>query len=163
MRTPDTLTRENRDAAPKRDALSLYAWVLDSSIPLPGGFRIGLDGLIGLIPVVGDFLAALLSGGIVVHAFREGVSLPVITRMLGNILLELIIGAIPVAGDLFDFAFRANERNVKLFKDFNERPQRVRRRSQWIVVAIALGFLLAIVAIASLLWTVLGMVLTAFA
>jgi len=102
-----------------------------------------------------------LSGGIVIHAFRNGVSLPVLLRMLGNIVLELVIGSIPVIGDLFDFAFRANERNVRLIQAFNEKPSITRRRSLGVVALVAASPLLLLVLVATILWQLMSLLLTA--
>lgn len=85
------------------------AWLLDSSIRLPGGFRIGLDGIIGLIPGVGDLLASSLSMYIIGQAARLNVPAIVLVRMVENVALELVVGSIPVIGDIFGFAFKANE------------------------------------------------------
>lgn len=149
------------EAPSRRDPLSVYAWILDSSIRLPGGFRVGLDGLIGLIPVVGDVIAALLSGGIVVHAFREGVSNAVILRMLGNIAFELVVGAIPIIGDVLDFVFKANERNVRLMQNYSANPQRLKRRSVALVAAVATLLLLLLLLAATALWQLLSLLLAA--
>lgn len=148
------------DGEERRDLLALYAWMLDSSIRLPGGFRIGLDGLLGLIPVVGDVLAALLSGGIVVHGIRSGASAPVVLRMLGNIVLELVVGAVPVVGDLFDFAFRANERNVRLLQRHTDQPRAMRRRSLAWVTLVGAGLLAVLAGIAILLWQLLALIIS---
>ncbi len=147
-------------ARQRRDLLALYAWTLDSSIRLPGGFRIGLDGLLGLIPVVGDVLAAMLSGGIVVHAFRTGASFPIILRMLGNIGLELVVGAIPLIGDLFDFVYRANERNVRLLQQEVAHPIKTRRRSMAWVALVAAGLLAVLWCVAIGLWYLLDILIT---
>jgi hypothetical protein len=131
------------------------ASLLDSAIPLPGGYRIGLDGVTGLVPGLGDIVAALLSSYIVVYivveAARLRVSASVVLRMELNVALELIIAAVPVAGDLLDFAFRANERNVRQLEASLGPPEQVhalRRRSGWTVAAApavsALGLLLAL-------------------
>ena len=108
-----------------RAGLKRLAWLLDSAIPLPGGYRIGLDGLIGLVPGLGDVVAALLSSYIVVEAARLRVPASVLMRMGLNVALELIVGAVPVAGDLFDFAFKANERNVRLLEASLDPPEQV--------------------------------------
>ena len=140
-----------------RARLKRLAWLLDSAIPLPGGYRIGLDGLIGLVPGLGDVIAALLSSYIVVEAARLRVPASVLLRMGLNVALELIIGAVPVAGDLFDFAFKANERNVRLLEASLGPPEQVqalRRRSGWTVAAAlavpALVLLLALVLVIGL-------------
>lgn len=94
---------------------------MDSSIRLPGGFRIGVDGLIGLVPVVGDLASAGVSFYIVAQAARAGVPVSVIARMVLNVALDAMIGAIPALGDIFDFAFKANLRNAKLMDGYLER------------------------------------------
>ncbi len=96
--------------------LRRLAHLLDSSVRLPGGYRIGLDGFIGLVPVVGDVLGALISTWIVVQGARLGAPVPTLMRMMVNVLIELLVGVIPVLGDLFDFAWKANNRNVHLLE-----------------------------------------------
>lgn len=99
-----------------RTRLQRLARLLDDAFALPGGYRIGLDGLIGLVPVAGDIVGALLAVYIIVQARRLGVPLRLQGRMLGNVLLELVVGLIPVLGDVFDFAFKANRRNLALIE-----------------------------------------------
>lgn len=105
------------DHEKSRERLRRLAHVLDSSVPLPGGYRIGVDGIIGLIPGLGDAAGALLSSYILLEGHRLGASAPVLMRMAFNILLETVVGLVPVAGDLFDFAWKANRRNVALLED----------------------------------------------
>jgi hypothetical protein len=123
------------------------AQLLDNSIPLPGGARIGWDAVLGLIPGVGDAVGALLSGYIVVQALRLGASAPVLTRMLGNIAIEALVGAVPFLGDLFDAAFKANARNVQLLEQHLGAPQATRRASRaWVLgILVALVVLLGVV------------------
>lgn len=90
------------------------ARLMDSSIRLPGGFRIGVDGLIGLLPVIGDFAAAGVSFYIVAQAARAGVPTRALAPMVLNVALDAVVGAIPVLGDVFDVAFKANLRNARL-------------------------------------------------
>jgi hypothetical protein len=134
------------------------AWLLDSSIRLPGGYRIGLDGILGLVPGVGDLVAALLSSYIVVEAARLRVPGSVLLRMVSNIGLELVIGVVPVLGDLFDLVFKANERNVQLIGNWLDQPHETQRESRWGVVAVLLilGLLLAlaIALVGGLAWLV---------
>jgi hypothetical protein len=120
--------------------------VLDGAVAIPGvGVRVGLDPLIGLVPVVGDWIGGLLAGYIVVRAAGVGVGGATLVRMLGNLAVDLLIGAVPVLGDIFDFAFRANERNLRLLAAHLQDPAR-RRRSDLAVVVVVAGGTLAIVA-----------------
>jgi hypothetical protein len=95
--------------------MRLLSHLLDEWLRIPGtSYRIGLDGLIGLIPGVGDVAGALLSAYILREAYKLGVPMPTLMRMAGNIGLEAVIGAIPIVGDVFDFAWKANKKNLAL-------------------------------------------------
>ena len=95
---------------------NLAHW-LDSRFRIPGtDIRFGLDAVAGLLPGIGDGGTALLSFYIVHQARRIGAPLPLRVRMTGNIVLDLLTGAIPLAGDLFDLGFKANRRNVALLR-----------------------------------------------
>lgn len=123
------------------------ARLLDSSIRLPGGYRIGLDGIIGVVPVIGDGVTALASSWIVIRAAQLGVSTPHLIRMMLNILLEAVVGVIPVVGDIFDFAWKANERNIALAERHlpASPPQgNAKRRLTYAAVAVVSFMLLAI-------------------
>ncbi|WP_084395711.1 DUF4112 domain-containing protein [Henriciella aquimarina] len=93
------------------------ARLLDSQFRVPGTqMRFGLDGLIGLIPGIGDAISGGLGLYIVKRARQEGASGFLILRMLSNLLIDTILGAIPLVGDLFDFGFRANLKNAQLLQ-----------------------------------------------
>ena len=111
-------------ANPLQQRLGKLAWVLDSAIPLPGGYSIGIDGLVGLIPGIGDGAAALVSTYIIAEGVRAGAPKSVLARMVGNVAVESAIGAIPIIGDLFDIVFKANVRNVALMDGYLQRPER---------------------------------------
>jgi hypothetical protein len=123
--------------------ISKLSYFLDEAIPLPGGYRIGWDGIIGLIPGLGDLLGLAASGYILYLAAQGGVGKAVLVRMAFNVLLESAIGSIPVLGDLFDFVFKANTRNLQLLQRYDTAPVRVRRVS----VAWVIGFLLLLAAL----------------
>lgn len=93
--------------------LERLAWILDRSIPV-GRFRVGLDPIIGLIPGAGDTIGAVLALYIVYEAARLGAPGGVLARMVANVLVEAVVGAVPVAGDLFDFYYKASTRNMAL-------------------------------------------------
>lgn len=130
-----------RDRAVRRlDALS---YLLDNSIPLPGtGRRFGLDAVIGLVPGVGDATGALMSAYIVVQAARLGAPASSLVRMLLNVGIEALVGAIPFLGDLFDAWFKANARNVALLRSELERPGSTRRSSTAVVLAVIIALVL---------------------
>ena len=114
------LTREQRLA--RLDAL---AKLLDVAFMLPGtNIRYGIDGIIGLIPVVGDIIAAALSLWLVREARALGAPWHVTARMLGNVAIQGVVGTVPVAGDAFDVLFRANMRNVRLLRRWIDRQPR---------------------------------------
>ena len=104
------------------DRIRFVARVLDESIPIPGlGFRIGLDPLLGVLPVAGDLVTGVLSLYIVAEAVRLDVSTDTLVKMVLNITADVVIGSIPLVGDLFDAAWKANVRNVDLVVDDLER------------------------------------------
>src|SRR5919197_3697789 len=93
----------------------LLSRLLDEQFRIPGTTqRIGIDGLLGLIPGVGDSAGALLSAYILYEAIRLGAPTSVLLRMIANIGIDTVVGAIPVAGDIFDIAWKANKKNAAL-------------------------------------------------
>ena len=111
-----TIFPSNRQATLRQ--VNQLAWLLDNSIQLPViNYRIGLESLLGLIPVLGDLAGLLISSYIVLQAARLGASQQVITRMITNVVLEAAIGSIPIVGDIFDATFKANLRNVRLLNE----------------------------------------------
>ncbi|MBB5517176.1 hypothetical protein FHS89_003223 [Rubricella aquisinus] len=112
--TPDKAARVER-----------IAHVMDQSVRLPGTrIRLGLDGLLGLVPGIGDTLALAVSAYIPVTAWRAGARKRTLLRMMGNVTADWLIGLVPLAGDLFDIGFKANTRNARLFREeFDLPPQ----------------------------------------
>ena len=114
------LTHEQRLA--RLDAISK---LLDVAFIVPGTkIRYGIDGLIGLIPVVGDIITTAISLWLVREARALGAPWHITTRMLANVALDGVVGLVPVAGDAFDVMFRANVRNVRMLKRWlDKHPQ----------------------------------------
>lgn len=97
--------------------LERLAHLLDAAFAVPGtGIRIGLDALLGLIPGLGDLVPGLLSLTLVFEGARRGVPSSVLLRMIANILIDTIVGVVPLLGDLFDISWRSNIRNIELLK-----------------------------------------------
>lgn len=98
--------------------LDWIAKLMDAQFSIPGTtFRFGLDGIIGLIPGVGDLSTFAVSAYLLTIMARNGASGYVLSRMVLNVLIDAVFGMIPVLGDLFDIAFKANMRNLKLMKE----------------------------------------------
>lgn len=134
---------------PRFNAASQLSWLLDSSIRLPGGFRIGLDGIIGLIPGVGDIVGGTLSAWVIYQANKLGAPKSLQLRMIFNILVDTLLGAIPVVGDLFDFMWKANSRNLALLERYQQAPTQTRRRA---TLSNTLFLITAIVCVGFAIW-----------
>ena len=118
---------------------------MDEFIRVPGTkFKFGLDPLLGLLPGLGDTGSALVSAFALIQAARLGVPKIVLARMSLNILINELIGIVPVIGDAFSFWFKSNARNYQIVKDHIAAPG-VARRSDWIFVIVVLVVLCAIV------------------
>ena len=99
--------------------LEWLADLLDSRFILPGtNIRFGLDGVIGLVPFVGDIISALISFYLISRASELGLSPWVKTRMVWNVALDTVVGAVPIVGDMFDVSFKSNRRNIALAKRY---------------------------------------------
>lgn len=97
--------------------LERLANLLDSAIVIPGtGFRIGIDPILGLFPGGGDVVGAALSGYIVYESWRLGVPAAGLLRMVANVIADTALGAVPLAGDLFDAYWKANLRNIAILR-----------------------------------------------
>ena len=115
------LTREQRIAR-----IEAIAKLLDVAFVLPGtNIRYGIDGLIGLIPVVGDIITTAISLWLVREARALGAPWYITARMLGNVAVDGVVGIVPFAGDAFDVMFRANMRNVRLLRRWLDKQPRV--------------------------------------
>lgn len=101
-----------------RKRLETVAYWLDERFRVPGtGVRVGLDGIVGLIPGVGDAATTLISLYLVAEGYRAGLPKRVLGRMLANVGIDFLLGSVPLLGDLFDVAFKANRRNLRLLLD----------------------------------------------
>jgi Domain of unknown function (DUF4112) len=136
------------------DALRRWAALLDNAFRVPGTqFRFGLDPILGLVPGIGDLATPVLSVLILVHGARVRVPKIVLARMVLNALIDFAVGAIPVAGDIFDFAWKSNDWNLALLER-HARPGVGATRGDWIFVAvcIAVVILAALVPLVLVVW-----------
>jgi hypothetical protein len=144
-RGPD---RWNRGAWLFRDStLHKLEILLDEAFRIPGtGIRFGLDGIIGLVPGLGDVLAGLLSLVIPLAAWIRGVPYVTLIRMAANLGIGVLLGSIPLFGDIFDIAWKANRRNHVLLCRHLEEPRRHTTRD-WAFLLLLAAFLATIFAI----------------
>ena len=136
--------------------IDFFAHLLDDWFRIPfTPFRIGLDGLIGLIPGLGDILAGIASFVIILAAWIRGVPWVTLVRMTVNLGLEVVIGTIPLFGDIFDIAWKANRRNYQLMVRHLRQPHRHTWKDYAFLLSLlgAVLFILAIPFIALLLLT----------
>jgi hypothetical protein len=145
-----------RSLPSSNEHLDYIASLLDDMWRIPGtSIRFGLDALIGWIPGIGDVMAAVASCVIVFASWRRGVAPITLTRMVTNILLETVVGGVPVVGDLFHVFWKANRRNYRILLREKERP-RAKTWQDWIFLgAILFAVAVAVAApIVVLIWFV---------
>jgi len=134
---------------PPNDSLrrvQVVATLLDEALRVPGtNFRFGIDPIVGMIPGLGDLLGGAASAYIILEAARAGAPASVLLRMTMNVGMDTLVGAVPLVGDLFDFAWKSNTRNVRLLARHVEAPAETKRAS--IVLVVLLLAVLAGIAI----------------
>lgn len=117
------------------------ARLMDSQFHLPGTrFRFGLDPLLGLLPIVGDLSSTAVSVVLLLTMLRHGASGAIVVRMALNIFIDTVVGGIPILGNIFDFAYKSNERNVALLRR-HYAEGRHQGSGRGLVVLLILGFL----------------------
>jgi len=138
-------------SSPSFTAASKFAYWLDAGFRIPGtNLRFGLDPLLGLIPGGGDAAGAVLAGWILIEAVRLGASRATLLRIAGNVALDAGLGAVPLIGDIFDFAWKANLRNVALLERHLAAPSRAQRADRLVLVLVLCG--VCVVVLGLLAW-----------
>ncbi len=123
-----------------------YLW--DKSLSVPGtSFRVGLESLVGILPVGGDIVGMVLSTYILLQAVQLGLPKAVLVRMVLNIVLDGVVGSVPILGDLFDTAWKANTRNVNLLEAHLRSPQSSRNADRWFFFLLFAGLMLVMAAL----------------
>lgn len=130
---PTTPNQEQRTAQ-----LKTLANLLDSRFRGPFGFRFGWDALIGMIPVAGDVVTSSVSLYILLQASALGCSPATLVRMALNIVGDNLLAAIPFVGNVFDFFWKSNDKNIVLLERHLANPRAVTRQSRWLLVFIVL-------------------------
>jgi len=147
---------------PSLKGLEQVAWLMDKAIQIPGTkITVGLDSILGLLPIGGDVMTGIVQAGIVLVAlYRYKVPRAVAARMATNVLIDVAVGSIPLLGDVFDVAFKANTRNLHLLKQVVAQPEPVVAAKSWTsalyLVGIGAVLLLALGLVAVGFITVLG-------
>lgn len=118
------------------------AWLMDSSIRV-GPWSVGLDGFVGLIPGIGDMAGAAVSAVIIVRAMKSGIPKSAVIRMVINVAVDSLGGAVPLIGDIFDFAFKSNIYNLQIYREAIRGERQPIR--DWLFIAFVVVVLAAIV------------------
>jgi hypothetical protein len=144
--------RRDDDRDDADELIERLSWVMDSSIPIGGKYSIGLDPIIGLIPGIGDLISTAVSGFIIYQARRAGIPKPTILRMMANVGIDAAAGAIPFLGDAFDFAFKANRKNLALYRDAMTGMRDTRRDTGFLLIMLLGLALLLALPILAIVW-----------
>jgi hypothetical protein len=154
------LPRQVHDDVPSDPRLSgvrRIAHVLDEAFEIPGtGFRIGIDPLVGLLPGLGDVLPALAGAYAIWVAWTLGAPGSLLLRMAVNLGIDAAVGAVPLAGDLFDAGWKPNARNARLLEAWVANPGQARRASRLVVVGLVALVLAAAVGVAVIAWAIVA-------
>lgn len=131
--------------------MAALAWLLDETFPVPGTrHRFGLAPLIGLLPVVGDLAGAAAGSYIVLRGIQARLPRVVIAQMAFNVALNALVGVVPVAGDAFDFLYKSNSRNLRLFERHALDPAGSTRGS-WLFFGAIIGLLVGVLVLVTVL------------
>lgn len=126
--------------------LRQLSYWLDEAIRIPGTpYRIGLDPIIDLLPIGGDFIGTAFSIYIIFEAARLGVSRATLGQMVGNVIWDTVIGAVPVLGALADAAWKANSKNIALLEEHLSVTPQSKPKVNWLSLALLIGGLLLLV------------------
>jgi len=138
--------------------------LLDNAFRIPGtSYGIGIDPLLGLIPGGGDFIGGLLSVYIVYSAAKMGVPKENLIRMASNIVFDSLVGTVPVAGDLFDVAWKANVKNIDLLETHLQSPKKSKKANRFFVFLLLAGLVFLVIGIAVVSVFILSLLFQALA
>ncbi len=155
-------TRKSSAKASALERVRFLGRLLDNAIPIPGtNRRIGIDPLLGLLPGGGDVISMVLSAYIVVEAARLGAPRETLAKMISNVVLDSVVGAIPVLGDLFDVAWKANSRNLALLESHvgEQTVPAHRPANPKLVIGVILTVIVVVVVASLAIAAIVGLVL----
>ena len=156
FRVYDGEERRRRDQAA---SLRRLAEFLDSRYELPGGWRVGWDGIIGLIPGAGDLATSALSFYILARAAALGAPASVLGRMALNIFIDNLFDVIPIVGNLFDFVWKSNQKNVRLLERYLSDPHRTVVRSRvGLILGVGLVVITGLALVALSAWALISVI-----
>lgn len=145
-------SREPEHATPALARARRISRIMDDLVRIPGTRRrIGIDPLLGFLPGLGDGVALVISMDLLFSAAKLGAGTAVLTRMAGNLVLDAIVGMVPLVGDVFDLGWKANRRNLALLEALVRDQEGTRTRSRWLI-----GFVLAMAVVLVALGVWLG-------
>jgi len=144
---------------PELARLDALAKLMDNQFRIPGtNWRFGLDGIVGLIPYVGDMAGFVVSGFLMRTMVKKGASPLLMLRMMFNYIVDAVVGIVPFVGDLFDFGFKANRRNVNLLKAYYA-DGKVKPNATRSVAFLGLIFFALFIVLIWLVWKLAALVL----
>jgi hypothetical protein len=143
--TPST-SRSKRSTETELAQLRQLSHLWDQAIGIPGTkWRIGLESIIGLLPIGGDWIGLVMSSYILFHAVKFNLPRSIMVRMVINILIDAIVGAVPILGDLFDTTWKANTKNVNLLEAHLKSPQKSQSADKLMLWLLFVGCILFVV------------------
>ncbi|HEU5083541.1 MAG TPA: DUF4112 domain-containing protein [Acidimicrobiales bacterium] len=155
------MTAPTRTTERDREQARQLARLLDTQFQVPGlGWRFGVDGILGLVPGIGDAAGLALSSVVLLQAVRLGARGATAARMVTNVALDAVVGSIPVIGSIFDFAYKANTRNLRLLEEHVTDPLGTSERSRSALRRTIVGVIVALVLVLALLFAFVAWLLT---
>ncbi|BAZ16437.1 hypothetical protein NIES4071_83140 [Calothrix sp. NIES-4071] len=135
----------------KLQSLRKLSDLWDRSLGVPGtSFKVGLESLVGLLPVGGDFIGILMSVYIVFQAIQFKLPKTVLAKMIFNIVIDGAVGSIPILGDIFDTTWKANTKNVNLLEAHVREPVKSRQKDEWFINIVLVVLVLILIGIIAL-------------
>ena len=148
MPEPEILPPRVRTSPQTDEALDQLATLLDDAFAIPGTrIRFGIDSLIGLVPGLGDIITGVMSLFIVYAGWQRGIPKVTQARMMMNIVIDTALGAVPLVGDVFDVAWKANRKNMRLLKRASEEPSRRNTATDWLFFLLLLAVAFLVIAV----------------